>query len=127
MANKKIFKPARPAGVTSNLAGGVAYTMSDKAALTQYLMTGTFSNTFYAYAEEDTARVIELAKKLEPEYVAKLAVFARERGYMKDAPALLVAVLAGRSPKLFERAFKRVIDTSKMLRNFVQIVRSGAA
>lgn len=35
MANKKIFKPATPADVTRNLAGGVAYEMSDKAALAQ--------------------------------------------------------------------------------------------
>src|SRR5262245_23618454 len=117
MANKKIFKPAPPKGVTRNLAGGVAYAMSEKAALTQYLMTGTFASTFYANAEEDTARVLELAGKVEPEYLAKLAVFARERGYMKDAPALLVAVLATRSPKLFQAAFGRVIDNSKMLRN----------
>jgi len=125
MANKKIFKPATAADVTRNLAGGVAYAMSDRAALAQYLMTGTFSNTFYANAEEDTARILDLAKRLEPEYLAKLAVFARERGFMKDAPALLVAVLAARSPKLCEAVFGRVIDSSKMLRNFVQIVRSG--
>ena len=127
MANKRIFKPARPADLTRNLAGGVAYAMSDQAALAQYLMTGTFSNTFYANAEEDTERVLALAKKLEPEYLAKLAVFARERGYMKDAPALLVAVLAARAPKLCEAVFARVIDNAKMLRNFVQIVRSGLA
>jgi 60 kDa SS-A/Ro ribonucleoprotein len=125
MANKRIFRSARPADVTRNLAGGVAYAMSDQAALTQYLMTGTFSNTFYANAEEDAARVLELARGLEPEYLAKLAVFARERGYMKDAPALLVALLAVRAPKLCEAVFARVIDNSKMLRNFVQIVRSG--
>jgi 60 kDa SS-A/Ro ribonucleoprotein len=125
MANKKIFKPASPADLTRNLAGGVAYAMSEKAALAQYLMTGTFSNTFYAHAQEDTDRVLALAKKLEPEYLAKLAVFARERGYMKDAPALLVAVLAARAPKLCETVFKRVIDNARMLRNFVQIIRSG--
>lgn len=125
MANKRIFKPAKPVDVTRNLAGGVAYAMSDKAALAQYLMTGTFSNTFYADAEEDTDRVLALAKKLEPAYLAKLAIYARERGFMKDAPALLVAVLATRSPKLCAAAFPRVIDNAKMLRNFVQIVRSG--
>lgn len=125
MANKKIFKSARPADVTQNRAGGVAYAMSDQAALTQYVMTGTFSNTFYADAEEDVERILELATSIEPEYLAKLAVFARERGYMKDAPALLVAVLATRAPKLCATVFDRVIDNSRMLRNFVQIVRSG--
>ena len=44
---------------------------------------------------------------------------------MKDMPALLVAVLAGKDKELFEQVFPRVIDNGKMLRNFVQIMRSG--
>jgi len=44
---------------------------------------------------------------------------------MKDAPALLCAVLAGRDTKLLETIFPRVIDNAKMLRNFVQMIRSG--
>lgn len=44
---------------------------------------------------------------------------------MKDMPALLCAWLSARSPALFETIFGRVIDNGKMLRNFVQIVRSG--
>jgi 60 kDa SS-A/Ro ribonucleoprotein len=45
---------------------------------------------------------------------------------MKDMPALLLAVLSTKDKELFERAFPRVIDNGKMLRNFVQIMRSGA-
>jgi 60 kDa SS-A/Ro ribonucleoprotein len=45
---------------------------------------------------------------------------------MKDMPALLVAVLASKDKSLFEKTFPRVIDNGKMLRNFVQIMRSGA-
>ena len=44
---------------------------------------------------------------------------------MKDMPALLAAVLAARDVRLLERVFDRVIDTPRMLRTFVQIVRSG--
>jgi 60 kDa SS-A/Ro ribonucleoprotein len=40
-------------------------------------------------------------------------------------PALLLASLATRDGALLARAFPRVIDDGKMLRNFVQIVRSG--
>ena len=46
---------------------------------------------------------------------------------MKDVPALLCAVLARRHVSLLAAVFPRVIDNAKMLRNFVQIVRSGAA
>ena len=61
-----------------------------------------------------------------PEFVAKTAVYCRERGHMKDMPALLLAALSRRDPSLMDRAFDRVIDSPRMLRNFVQIVRSGA-
>ena len=45
---------------------------------------------------------------------------------MKDMPALLCATLAARDTALLARIFDRVIDDGRMLRNFVQIVRSAA-
>lgn len=127
MANKAIFAPAPPADVTRNNAGGVAYALGAEAALAQYVMTGTFNSTFYADARADTARVVALANEVTPEYLARLAVHAREAAYMKDAPAVMLAVLSARSPELFRQAFPRVIDNGKMLRTFVQVVRSGVA
>ena len=44
---------------------------------------------------------------------------------MKDTPALLCAVLSQRGPGLLAEVFDRVIDDGRMLRNFVQIMRSG--
>jgi 60 kDa SS-A/Ro ribonucleoprotein len=44
---------------------------------------------------------------------------------MKDLPALLCATLSFWSPGLLAEVFDRVIDDGRMLRNFVQIVRSG--
>jgi 60 kDa SS-A/Ro ribonucleoprotein len=63
---------------------------------------------------------------VSPEFIAKTAVYARERGAMKDMPALLLAVLSRRDPALMDRVFDRVVDSPRMLRTFVQIVRSGA-
>ena len=45
---------------------------------------------------------------------------------MKDMPALLCAVMSVKDRELLNVVFPRVIDNSKMLRNFVQIMRSGA-
>jgi 60 kDa SS-A/Ro ribonucleoprotein len=44
---------------------------------------------------------------------------------MKDMPALLCAVLSVKDRDLLNAIFPRVIDNAKMLRNFVQIMRSG--
>lgn len=127
MANKAIFAPAPPADLTVNNVGGLAYALGAEAALAQYVMTGTFNSTFYADAQTDAARVVDLAREVPADFLAKLAVYAREVGYMKDAPAVLLAVLSARSPELFRQAFPRVVDNGKMLRTFVQVVRSGVA
>lgn len=130
MANKNLFQTVRgmfaPKTDTINEAGGTAYKLSPKAALAQYAATGCFSHTFYADASEQLDKVLELTKELDAEFIAQTAIYAREKGFMKDMPALLVAVLSTKDKALFEKTFLRVIDNGKMLRNFVQIMRSGA-
>jgi 60 kDa SS-A/Ro ribonucleoprotein len=127
MAHKSLFKRASKAmfADTENEAGGRAYALSARHALAQYAATGTFNRTFYASEAEQLERVLELAKQVEPEFVAKTAVYARERGRMKDMPAFLAAYLSVVDVRELGRIFPRVIDNGKMLRNFVQIVRSG--
>jgi 60 kDa SS-A/Ro ribonucleoprotein len=110
---------------TKNEAGGRAYAFSPEHALAQYAVTGTMHNTFYASAEEQLEKLLELAENVSPEFVAKTALYCRTRGFMKDVPALLVAYLAKKDVRLMKAVFSRVIDNGKMLRNFVQVVRSG--
>ncbi len=130
MANKNLFQTVRGMFAsktdTINEAGGIAYKLSPEHALAQYAATGCFAQTFYADAGEQLDKVLELTKELDAEFIAKTAVYAREKGFMKDMPALLVALLSTKDKALFEKTFPRVIDNGKMLRNFVQIMRSGA-
>jgi 60 kDa SS-A/Ro ribonucleoprotein len=130
----KIFASATPSARqravetdTVNLAGGKAYALSDKESLAQMAVTGVFNDTFYASAGSQLDAVKALVARVEPEFIAKLALYARRQGYMKDLPAYLCAVLAQRDVALLARIFDRVIDNGKMLRNFVQIIRSGQA
>lgn len=129
MANKTLFKSIvgklLPKTDALNDERAPAYAFGPKHALAQYAATGCMNHTFYASAEEQLAKVLELCAQVEPEFIAKAAVFCRERGFMKDVPALLCAVLSVRDPKLLAQVFPRVIDSGKMLRNFVQIMRSG--
>lgn len=69
----------------------------------------------------------KLAMEVSPEWLAKIAIAGHEHGFMKDAPAFLLAVLANRDAKLFAKAFHRVVDNCKMLRTYSQIAISGAA
>ncbi len=129
MANKNLFTSIigklLPKTDTVNEACGQAYTFTPKQMLAQYAATGCLNSTFYAEAEEQLAKVIALCQELEPKFIAQTAIFARQRGFMKDMPALLCAILAMRDVKLLEAIFPRVIDSGKMLRTFVQILRSG--
>ena len=127
MANRTLFN-SRPQALTDtvNQAGGAAYALPPKAALAQLATTGCLNQVYYASAQTQLNEVLELCFKVEPAFVAQTAIYAREQGGMKDMPALLTAWLASFGTEYFEQTFKRVIDNGRMLRNFVQIMRSGA-
>jgi 60 kDa SS-A/Ro ribonucleoprotein len=112
--------------ITKNKAGGAAYALSNKEALAQYSATGFFGSTYYTTASEQLDDVKKLTEGVSDEFLAKCAAYARKQGKLKDMPAYLLAVLAARhTPAWFGRAFPHVVDNGRMLRNFVQIVRSG--
>jgi 60 kDa SS-A/Ro ribonucleoprotein len=136
MANKSLFSsvkslfsqaPAQtlPPTNTTNEAGGAAYAFGPEASLAQLAATGTLNDTAYRRAEDQLTQVLALAAQIDPLFVAKTAVYARSRGAMKDMPALLTAYLTVAEPDLAVRVFGRVIDNGRMLRTFVQIMRSG--
>ena len=135
MANKSMFASVRgkllPAASVLNAAGGKAFDLSPRQKLAQLAVTGCLNGTFYASAQDQLSEVLELTKTLEPEFIAKTAIYARKSGFMKDMPALLLACLTVPNGKgemrsdLVAPVFHEVIDNGKMLRNFVQIMRSG--
>lgn len=132
MANKHLFKSTTgkiiPKTDTTNEAGGKAYSKGPELSLATYAMTGTFNDTYYASGKEQLSNTLKFTKKCDPRFIGQLAVYAREKGFMKDMPALLCAHLTTRGDEgreVLRKIFVRVIDNGKMLRNFVQIMRSG--
>jgi 60 kDa SS-A/Ro ribonucleoprotein len=129
MANKTLFQTIAgklSQADTRNEAGGKAFAFTPKHALAQYAVTGCLNGTFYADAETQLQCVLELAGATGPEFTAKVAVYSREKGHMKDMPALLCAALSVLDGDRLKTVFPRVCDDGKMVRNFVQILRSGA-
>jgi 60 kDa SS-A/Ro ribonucleoprotein len=130
MANKTLFTstrvPVRKAD-TTNRAGGKAYASTHKHALAQIAATNTFNGTFYASGEDNLNLAKQAVENLkdDPEFLAKVAIYSRKKGYMKDMPAYIVTWLAGIDTKLFRKAFREVVDNGKMLRNVIQMARSG--
>ncbi|MEM8836538.1 MAG: RNA-binding protein [Pseudomonadota bacterium] len=129
MANKSVFASLRgrmlPKADAVNKMGAPAFAYEDRHKLAQLAMTGTLSDLYYQDAQLELDTVLDVAETVEPEFLAKAAIHTREKGHMKDMPALLLAVLASRDKHLFARAFPRIVTNGKMLRTFVQIMRSG--
>lgn len=129
MANTTLFQSIKTrltAADTRNEAGGIAYTLTPKQQLAQLAATGCLNSTYYTDAQDQLDQVLKLAESLDAEFIAKTAVYARQKGFMKDMPALLLAVLAQKDVNMLARVFDQVVDNGKMLRNFAQIIRSGA-
>ncbi|MBD3678797.1 MAG: RNA-binding protein [Rhodobacteraceae bacterium] len=129
MANKSVFASIKgrllPKADAFNAHAAPAYAYSDAHYLAQVAVTGTFGGMFYQSPEDELDYVLALSESVSAEFLAKTAIYARQKGHMKDMPAVLLAILARRDPVLFRQAFGRVVDNGKMLRTFVQVVRSG--
>ena len=129
MANKTLFssiKSILPRTHTVNEAGGRAYAFAPKHALAQMAATGCFNGVFYASAQNQLDEMRKLISQIDDDvFLAKLAVYARERAFMKDMPAALLVVLSKRDTALMHRVFDRVVDNGRVLRTMFQMIRSG--
>ena len=127
MANIQLFntRAALPASDTLNHEQAPAYAYYPKHKLAQLAVTGCLNQTFYADAKTQLVEVLKLVAELDACYVAKAALYARKKGHMKDMPALLLAALTAQRSSLVPALFEQVVDNGKMLRTFVQILRSG--
>ena len=129
MVNKSLFASMLgrlPKANAVNEAGGRAYKLEPKQALAQVAATGTFGNAFYSTAETQLDEVLKLINEVEDnQYLAKLALYAREKAFMKDMPAALLVALSVRDTELMHRVFDRVVDNGRVLRTVFQMIRSG--
>ncbi|WP_397570436.1 TROVE domain-containing protein [Schlesneria sp. T3-172] len=129
MANKSLFSSLTsllPRATSQNDAGGPAYALDPKHALAQLAATGCFNGTFYADADKqlDTLKLL-VTQVNDNVFLAKLAIYSRERAYLKDMPAALAATLVARDAVLFHKVFDRVVDNGRVLRTLFQMIRSG--
>jgi len=129
LANKSLFSSLMsrlPRATARNEAGGPAYALAPKHALAQLAATGCFGHTYYATAQTQLDELRKLVDQVDDNvFLAKLAVYARERAYMKDMPAALLVVLSKRDTQLMHRVFERVVDNGRVLRTTFQLIRSG--
>lgn len=79
---------------TVNLAGGVAYKPSDKVELVKRILTWYVAEPkFYGSTTDETVRIMELIHGVgthDPEFLLRLAVFARNFMYLRSAPVFIL-------------------------------------
>ncbi|MFP3598371.1 TROVE domain-containing protein [Chryseobacterium sp. SIMBA_029] len=80
--------------VVMNYEGAKAYIMTPAEELYTAVVTTGLSNTTYEKGNERLNRIQSLIMKNDPEFVAKLAVYARKEMYLRSIPLVLTTELA---------------------------------
>ena len=132
MSIKKLFgtaaASARGAALatdTTNAAGGKAYSGTPFYRLASIMSLSLLQNTFYARPEAQVAEILQLSQEVTPEELAKIVVYSRTKGLIRQASLIGLVVLSTRSPELFRRIFPIVVRNLKDLRDFAILVKSG--
>ncbi len=97
---------------TTNHEGAKAYRMSPEMELYTAVVTASLSNKFYEKQTKTLQRIVELVGKVDPRFVAKLAIYTREKMYLRSIPMVLTVELAKvhRGDSLVKDTVKRVIQ-----------------
>lgn len=78
----------------TNYEGAKAYAMTPEMELYSAVVTAGLSDTFYEKADSRLKRIQDLMLKNDPEFIARLAVYARNDMYMRSIPMVLTVELA---------------------------------
>jgi 60 kDa SS-A/Ro ribonucleoprotein len=77
-----------------NYEGAKAYKLNPEMELYSAVATAGLNDSFYEKSESRVARIQELMLKNNPEFTAKLAVYARNEMYLRSIPMILAVELA---------------------------------
>ena len=107
----KFNQSTKGATKTVNHEGAPAYKLNAEMELYATAVTTMLSNKFYESSTDTLKRIQKLVKEVKPEFVAKLAVYAREKMYLRSLPLVLVTELAKihNGDDLVSRVTKRVV------------------
>ena len=106
---------------TVNYENAVAYKMDAKAELYAAVVTTSLSDKFYEGADARMQNIRNLMTKVDAEYTAKLAVYAREKMYLRSVPLVLAVEMAklnsGKSvvSKTVNKVVKRADEITELL------------
>lgn len=77
-----------------NHEGETAYKLEAKLELYSLVVTSALNNKFYESDKQQLERLRTLIGQVNPEFVVKLAIYAREKMYLRSIPLVLAVELA---------------------------------
>ncbi len=112
---------------TTNAEGANAYIQSPELELYTAVVTSALKDTFYESSDNRLSRIKVLIQQVEPEFVAKLAVYAREHMYLRSIPLVLTVELAKivRGNDLIARLTCRVVQRADELTELLSYYQSA--
>ena len=85
----------QPKTLTTNLAGGQAYSQTNELALVSLLLTSFVNDQFYRSAQSSLDELRNLVTKVEDkEFIAKAAIYARDKFGMRSITHALAGELS---------------------------------
>lgn len=124
---------AKDKSVTVNHEGAKAYDLGPEFELYKTCAVGNLQNSFYESTDEILIRIREAVKLCRHEYVAKLAVYCREKMYMRSVPLVLMVELIkhvnaehkGEDSNLLIKAVERVIQRADEITEILSYYQSA--
>ena len=112
----------QPKTLTTNLAGGQAYSQTNELALVSLLLTSFVNDQFYRSAQSSLDELRNLVTKVEDkEFIAKAAIYARDKFGMRSITHALAgelsSELAGKEwgKDFYDKVVVRVDDMTEIL------------
>ena len=110
-----------PKTLTTNLAGGHAYTQSHELELISILLNSFVDDQFYRSSNQTLERLKTILVKVDPKFAAKAAIFARDEFGMRSITHALAGELTSRvsgqewSKDFYDKVVVRVDDMTEIM------------
>jgi len=110
-------KKTKGINVTKNYEGEKAWKLTPKMELYTLVCTASLQKKFYTEADEAVDRLRKLILKAPAEFVIKLAIYAREKMYLRSIPLVIAVELCRvcKNSKLIENLVERIIQRADEL------------
>lgn len=110
-----------PKTKTINLAGGEAYSQTNELALVSMLLTSFVNDQFYKSGNDTLKDLRGLIKKVDPEFAAKAAIYARDKFGMRSITHALAGELTSElkgselGKNFYDKVVVRVDDMTEIM------------